>query len=172
MSTTVAHKPLGVACIDGAKYDTSDPLGEMLAFICMAPYLLVMCQAAVAYSRRELHAVTAVGGLVANHLLSKVLKNALRQRRPLGCHALEICHEFGMPSAHTQMMFFMFGLYILMVTRSPASHRYVHVAEGGVLGLMSCLVGYGRIYLGYHDLLQRWPAGLWLGCFLLLCGFG
>ncbi len=52
------------------------------------------------------------------------------------------------------MMFFMFGLYVLMVTRSAASHRYVHVAEGAVLGLLSCFVGYGRVYLGYHDLPQ------------------
>lgn len=42
-------KPLGIACIDGAKYDESDALGKVLAYVCMAPYLFVICQATVRF---------------------------------------------------------------------------------------------------------------------------
>ena len=77
------------------------------------------------------------------------------------CERLGNCHEYGMPSSHTQLMAFAFVTYMLLVTRAPAStlaagrlQRGVHLAQGAVLGLLTVAVAYSRIYLGYHSLSQ------------------
>lgn len=77
------------------------------------------------------------------------------------CERLGNCHEYGMPSSHTQLMAFASVTYVLLVTRAPASNlamgrlqRAFHIAQGTVLGLLSVAVAYSRIYLGYHSLSQ------------------
>ena len=74
------------------------------------------------------------------------------------CERLGNCHEYGMPSSHTQLMAFAFVLYMLLVTRAPAStlaagraQRGFQLAQGAVLGLLTAAVAYSRIYLGYHS---------------------
>ena len=77
------------------------------------------------------------------------------------CERLGNCHEYGMPSSHTQLMAFACVTYMLLVTRAPAStlaaerlQRGFHLAQGAVLGLLTAAVAYSRIYLGYHSLSQ------------------
>lgn len=77
------------------------------------------------------------------------------------CERLGNCHEYGMPSSHTQLMAFAFVTYMLLVTRAPAStlaagrvQRGFHLVQGAVLGLLTAGVAYSRIYLGYHSLSQ------------------
>ncbi len=66
-----------------------------------------------------------------------------------------------MPSSHTQLIFFAFVTYMLLITRTPASslpavrwQRAFHMAQGAVLGLVAFAVAYSRIYLGYHTISQ------------------
>ena len=173
------------------------------------------------YSRRQIHDVATLGGMLICAAVAKVLKTLLRhsrcvhaepandddashgwgfQRKPRHlCRALRLteghhqkagkpgalqhtalylmllvscrpanlcerlgnCHEYGMPSSHTQLMAFAFVMYMLLVTRAPAStlaagrlQRGFHLAQGAVLGLLTAAVAYSRIYLGYHSLSQ------------------
>ena len=85
------------------------------------------------------------------------------------CERLGNCHEYGMPSSHTQLMAFAFVTYMLLVTRAPAStlaagrvQRGFHLVQGAVLGLLTAGVAYSRIYLGYHSLSQVPPHFLFL----------
>ena len=80
------------------------------------------------------------------------------------CERLGNCHEYGMPSSHTQLMAFTFVAYMLLVTRAPAStlaagqlQRGFHLVQGALLGLLTAAVAYSRIYLGYHSLSQVPP---------------
>jgi hypothetical protein len=73
------------------------------------------CFRQVAYSRRELHGTTTLLGLVANQVLSKALKMGIRQKRPGRCELLGICHEYGMPSAHTQVRTLKVPFIIIMM---------------------------------------------------------
>ena len=66
-----------------------------------------------------------------------------------------------MPSSHTQLIFFAFVTYMLLITRTPASvlpavrwQRAFHMAQGAGLGLLAVAVAYSRIYLGYHTISQ------------------
>ena len=118
------------------------------------------CQ--VVYSRRELHGITTLAGMCLNWPLGGALKRALRQARPAArCQLLGTCHSHGMPSSHTQLMFFAWALHALFAYcgarapgRAAAPERLAHAAETLFLGLTSCAVAYARVYLGYHDAWQ------------------
>jgi len=66
-----------------------------------------------------------------------------------------------MPSSHTQLIFFAFVMYMLLITRTAASslpavrwQRPFHMAQGMGLGVLAVAVAYSRIYLGYHSISQ------------------
>ena len=77
------------------------------------------------------------------------------------CERLGNCHEYGMPSSHTQLMFFAFVTYLLLITRVPAStlpavrwQRTIHFLQGAALAALSAAVACSRVYLGYHSVSQ------------------
>ena len=127
--------------------------------------------AQVVYSRRELHQISNVAGMLSNAVLSKALKRIFQQSRPSHtCSALSICQSAGMPSSHAQMIWFVWTLHMIMPFRDqqrpPHSEstgcatvtgegwQLLHLAEGTVLLLLSIAVAFARVYLGYHTMWQ------------------
>ncbi|BDA50551.1 Dolichyldiphosphatase 1 [Coccomyxa sp. Obi] len=166
---------MDTVCFDCTKYDPTDRLAQLLAYLCSAPYCAVFYQASVVYCRRELHAITVLLGMVVNAALGKVLKRLIRQARPLaGCELLGSCAKHGMPSSHVQLMFFMCALHALLVwRRNPRSRVQMlfQLAESTILGLVSAAVAVGRVYLGYHDISQV-AVGAVVGCGFAVVWFG
>ena len=85
----------------------------------------------------------------------------MRCRPASVCERLGNCHEYGMPSSHTQLMFFAFVTYLLLITRAPAStlpaarwQRTIHFLQGAALAALSAAVACSRMYLGYHSVSQ------------------
>ena len=114
-------------------------------------------------------------------VIGRFLKNAIQQSRPIGmCEALGICNKPGMPSSHSQVIFFLLGLELLQLCRKACYHqqsswqRLCKLCMTALYVAACILVAYSRIYLGYHDL-QQVLAGAAAGvlvasaCFAVTC---
>ena len=91
----------------------------------------------------------------------KVLKKAIRQVRPVSkCEALGVCNKPGMPSSHSQVMFFLAAVEVFQLMRKVYTFRQDRWQRLEQLGTVFCytsaaiLVAYSRVYLGYHDIPQ------------------
>lgn len=91
----------------------------------------------------------------------KFLKKAIRQVRPLStCEALGVCNEPGMPSSHSQVIFFLVALEVFQVIRKSYSfhqerwQRLEQFCTVFFCSSASVLVAFSRVYLGYHDIPQ------------------
>jgi hypothetical protein len=61
-----------------------DRLGELLALVSLLPIFLVVALATSCAVRRELATFTFLFGIIANEVLSYMLKHYFRHERPLG----------------------------------------------------------------------------------------
>jgi dolichyldiphosphatase len=133
-------------------------------------------------------------GCLANEALARLLKHALKHPRPpASCARLGLCHSHGMPSSHTQMMFFVLALSAclalyrrrwlrpeppaLKATRAKQlAQAALAAAELLALAALAAAVAASRVYLGYHSpdqaaagALAGGAAGLlWFGVMLAL----
>mmetsp|Transcript_2700 Transcript_2700/g.8183 ORF Transcript_2700/g.8183 Transcript_2700/m.8183 type:complete len:219 (+) Transcript_2700:147-803(+) len=132
-------------------YESGDTVGFLMAMVALSPLFIFTSLATVVLVRRELHAVMCAAGLVANDVLSNVLKKTLSLLpalgsvafRPAGCERT----DGGLPSSHAQFAAFLVGYgsqclqlrfwWILLAL-------YLHLG----------LTMFGRVYLGYHTVLQ------------------
>ena len=111
----------------------------------------------------------------------KVLKKAIRQVRPVStCEALGVCNKPGMPSSHSQVIFFLAALEVFQLMRKVYAFRQERWQRLEQLGTVFCytaasvLVAYSRVYLGYHDvpqILAGAAAGITVAaaCFAVTC---
>lgn len=167
-----------------AHYDVDDQAGKLLAYVSIIPALLIVHTASRAYSRREFSDLFILLGLVVNEALARAIKHAIQEPRPSTCQHLGVgmCDSFGMPSSHTQQMFFILALYGLLLqsrlARAPPLPAFDVVwglMEVLVCGLSAVAVGLSRLYLGYHTSWQvacgavlGWLAGVaWYWLLLL-----
>lgn len=110
-------------------------------------------------------------GCLASEVLARVLKRHFQQARPAEtCQQLNLCHSHGMPSSHTQMMFFIFSLSTLLACYrrgwmkpsvpqkgskvKQTVQMLVSLVEFAALAAASAAVAVSRVYLGYHSVDQ------------------
>jgi dolichyldiphosphatase len=115
--------------------------------------------------RREVHQAFLLLGMAVGEGVNRSLKNAIKQSRPSAtCAALNVCHSHGMPSSHTQFMFFACTVLCLAsIRRVPASNalaRLLQAAEAAALAAMAVVVAVSRVYLGYHTVHQVLAGGV------------
>ena len=67
------------------RYVDGEGLGITLACFTMLPYWVGIHFIALIHSRREIHTVLALAGLVASDVVCMLLKRLLRQDRPTSC---------------------------------------------------------------------------------------
>ena len=182
-----------VACFDCSKYQQGDALGQALAYLCTAPIFLLgytalvwphrLCKAQLqlttwpiaadvqaAHQGREVLQVSAAVGTGLNALLSKVLKQCIRQARPsAACELLGVCETYGMPSNHAQIMTFAAVHWVAAARLKPLTRagRLWLLADAIVLSCLVVAVAAARVWLGYHSL-EQVLAGAGLGCCLAL----
>ena len=132
-------------------YMTGDRLGQLLALFSLLPVFIMVAYATLALSRRDLHVCSLGLGQLLNEVLNYMLKNTIREPRPL--HPLNTHHEhipaWGMPSDHSQFIAF-FAAYVTCYCRgSREGAVWITAAWVG-----SVVVIFSRVYLGYHTVRQ------------------
>lgn len=157
-------------CIASVAYPVGDQIAVFLALMCKIPYVLSLYRILVLHASRDINDVLLCLGYGLNTVVSKGLKEVIRQPRPdYGCESLGNCHEYGMPSNHAQFMAFCFSVTLLSYlakkkvvasrgTRAGFADRLVtskmFAMEISLLGISSVIISWARVYLGYHTLLQ------------------
>ncbi|KAG1656164.1 hypothetical protein FOA52_008703 [Chlamydomonas sp. UWO 241] len=154
-----------------ASWPAQDTLGEVMAHVSMLPYFVILHSASRLYSRRDVHEIFVLAGLVLNELLARVMKEAAAQARPTvggcttctpgayaatnriqeRCMLLGTCNSHGMPSSHAQCMAFALALHLMLLLKHRAQRSkpaaFVAAAEVLAMALGTAAVAYSRVYL-------------------------
>ncbi|KAJ4438063.1 hypothetical protein ANN_14002 [Periplaneta americana] len=99
--------PLSLTLVE---YPQGDWLGKLLAVSSLLPFGILSGFVALILFRRDLHTITFFFGTTLNEILNLVLKYTFCEARPMQRSALYT--EYGMPSSHSQFMWF-FATYMV-----------------------------------------------------------
>ena len=107
-------KPFGLTYVE---YRPGDSLGALLAASSLVPLAIVVAFATHFAVRRDLHTFTYGVGIILNYGMNMVLKHTIKELRPdrgeRGRDPTEHWNEYGMPSSHSQFMWF-YTFYMLL----------------------------------------------------------
>lgn len=154
------YRPLSLLLVE---YREDDRFGFLMAWISMIPVLLPVALVTAMVLRRDLTTIFFSMGVVLTEISNAVLKRTFQQPRPIkdslfqgGNHG-----KFGMPSDHSQHIFYMATFFILLVINrihiKTNNKNYQYMLKGSlILGAEVCalLVAYSRVYLEYHTVEQ------------------
>ena len=155
------------------EYPTGDYFGKTLAALSLSPLVIVIMFLTFFAAKRDMHTMTFGIGTILNGLLNYFLKHTIKEARPdnqVNRVKTKLWEQYGMPSSHSQFMFFVAGYIVFFVMfrlnhqgSSRLSKFAWFLATMASLGLAGT-VAYGRVYLGYHSLSQvYWGAGIGSG---------
>lgn len=141
------------------EYPKGDLFGKILAFISLAPFGIGSGFITLILFRRDLHTITFFLGTLASEALNYFLKHTIQDPRPVT--RPNDYNEFGMPSSHSQFMWF-FATYISFFVFIRLHHmnnntimesmsKLVIIGSSVALALTVCV---SRVYLQYHTLAQ------------------
>jgi len=138
------------------EYPRDDAFGKFMAILALAPLWVGSAFTGLILRCRDLHTIAFFIGVLLNEGLNMTLKYVIREPRPAVRSNYYV--EFGMPSSHSQFMFF-FTTYTVLFLLKRLHHNspLEKVVRGVVIALCSivtALVCYGRIYLLYHTISQ------------------
>ncbi|XP_022667917.1 dolichyldiphosphatase 1-like isoform X1 [Varroa jacobsoni] len=148
------------------QYPKGDSLGKLLAFISLSPLGIAVCMLTLILFRRDLHTITFSSGILLNEVMNYTLKHLIREPRPLKRQE-EMTVEFGMPSSHSQFMWFVATYLMFFITfRLHHGSNNNSVWEGVWRHLLIAggffwagAVAASRVYLEYHTLAQVMAGG-------------
>ncbi|KAM9437983.1 dolichyldiphosphatase 1-like isoform 2-T2 [Salvelinus alpinus] len=144
-----------------------DLTGQLLAYTSLLPIVILVGFVTLIVFKRELHTISFFGGLVLNEGVNWLLKHILREPRPCeGAHAT-LTTEYGMPSSHSQFIWFFvvyFFLFLYLRMHQTNNARCVellwrHILSITLLGV-AFSVSYSRVYLLYHTWSQVFYGGV------------
>uniref|UniRef100_A0A8C4QWY7 Dolichyldiphosphatase 1 n=1 Tax=Eptatretus burgeri TaxID=7764 RepID=A0A8C4QWY7_EPTBU len=134
------------------QYPEGDLLGQFLAYCSLFPLAIFCCLCTLAGSRRDLHTICLLVGMLSNEAVNYLLKHWLQERRP----CTEVNHtfhtEYGLPSNHAQFIWFfcMYSLLFLYMRLRVTGRPLWRLLLVVVLLLIAVSVSYSRVYLLYH----------------------
>eukprot|EP00123_Amoebidium_parasiticum_P000634 comp11488_c0_seq1/m.5936 comp11488_c0_seq1/g.5936 ORF comp11488_c0_seq1/g.5936 comp11488_c0_seq1/m.5936 type:complete len:225 (-) comp11488_c0_seq1:208-882(-) len=146
----VKLKPLTLTLVE---YPEGDLIGKIFALISLAPLAIIPSVITATALRREVHAIYFCVGMVANEVLNLLLKNYLKEPRPRfpGVQHHGTYGKYGMPSNHTQFMFFFATFWSMsLLVRCRFQHSFWKLLGSTALIGSAALVGYTRVHLWYH----------------------
>ncbi|KAF0991620.1 hypothetical protein HZS_1274 [Henneguya salminicola] len=135
------------------EYLTGDIFGKVLSISALSPvFIIVGLTTLLAFSKFKKKYLFLLIGLFLNEISSKFIKNVLKQSRPppLGYKF----SSYGMPSSHTQFIFFFVAFLILCVINKKHLHFFKRLIFCSFLIGLAVFVSYSRIYHNYHTLSQ------------------
>ena len=132
----------------------------------MAPLAaIVVCR--LVFAERPRQAAILVAGYLVANLLSRVLKAAFHRPRPEIFFSLPPAENYSFPSGHALVSTTFYGL---MATILIAAYPHRRRAITGAMAILALVIGFSRVYLGYHyptDVLGGWACAV---AWLALCG--
>ncbi|KAK0175656.1 hypothetical protein PV327_009388 [Microctonus hyperodae] len=141
------------------EYPQGDFLGRMLAFISLTPFAVIVGFVTLILFRRDLHTISYFIGVIANEIVGLLLKYTIKEARPMRRDIVYM--EYGMPSAHSQFMWFFTTYTTLFVCFRMHLNNNSTVTERLwrwtiIIGcaIVATLVTFSRIYLQYHTISQ------------------
>jgi len=99
-----------IALSIASEYPQGDFVGKLLAYASLLPYVLICSFLTLILFRRDLHTMAYFLGILVSEAINHVLKKILRQPRPMTRKADD---EYGMPSSHSQFLWF-FAVYMVL----------------------------------------------------------
>ena len=164
--------PLSAFSLTHVEYVSGDAIGFLCAGLSLAPVFLVVALVTAAVGRRDLHVTAGLVGQLLNTVLNVVLKRAIAQPRPAFHSAVPAAVGFsphGMPSNHTQFVWFFAAFWIPWVLFRPNNHSrrrgsngsapgsactFVRATAAAAIFLGASAVTFARVYLTYHTVPQ------------------
>lgn len=166
--TDLEWKPFSLTYVE---YPKGDTIGKFLAVSSLAPIAIIVGFITLILFRRDLHTIMFFAGAMINEILNLLLKYIIAEPRPVLRGGLYT--EYGMPSSHSQMMWF-FAVYSILFLIFRLRHISNSVMEllwkvVVAVGLVTTagIVMYSRVYLLYHSwsqVLCGALVGILLGC--------
>ncbi|XP_056394756.1 dolichyldiphosphatase 1 isoform X3 [Hyla sarda] len=140
------------------EYPAGDVYGQLLAYLSLGPVVILISFVTLIIFKRELHTISFLGGLVMNEGVNWLIKNIVREPRPCEGTHTTVTTEYGLPSSHSQFMWF-FSVYsflfLYLRMHQTNNARFLDLLWRHVLSLClltaACLVSYSRVYLMYHS---------------------
>lgn len=132
----------------------------------MAPLAaIVVCR--LTFAERPRQAAILVCGYLAASLLSRLLKAAFHRPRPAIFFSLPPAENYSFPSGHALVSTAFYGLLAIVLAAAYPQRRGTIAAA---LAIFALVIGFSRVYLGYHyptDVLGGWACA---AVCLALCG--
>jgi len=141
-------KPFSLTYVE---YEVGNAFSLFIALISLTPIALVVVQAAIACYSKELSFIYLFTGQLFNEVINRTLKNIFKHNRPEGAKRT----DHGMPSSHTQFMFF-FTTYFLLFLFTKVKFRSFMGKPLYVVSILSLTasVAYGRLVMNMHTVDQ------------------
>ncbi|KTG37561.1 hypothetical protein cypCar_00011137 [Cyprinus carpio] len=124
------------------EYPAGDLTGQVLACMSLLPIAILVGFVTLIVFKRELHTISFFGGLIMNEGLNWLLKHILQEPRPCGGGHSSVTTEYGMPSSHSQFIwFFVVYFFLFLYLRVYLLyHTWSQVIYGGVAGMVMGVV--------------------------------
>ncbi|XP_051694494.1 dolichyldiphosphatase 1 isoform X1 [Oryctolagus cuniculus] len=134
-----------------------DLSGHLLAYLSLSPIFVIIGFVTLIIFKRELHTISFLGGLALNEGVNWLIKHVIQEPRPCGGPHAAVGTKYGMPSSHSQFMWF-FSVYsflfLYLRMHQTNNARFLDLLWRHLLslGLLTAafLVSYSRVYLLYH----------------------
>uniref|UniRef100_A0AC11D974 Dolichyldiphosphatase 1 n=1 Tax=Ovis aries TaxID=9940 RepID=A0AC11D974_SHEEP len=139
------------------EYPAGDLSGHVLAYLSLSPVFVIVGFVTLIIFKRELHTISFLGGLALNEGVNWLIKHVIQEPRPCGGPHTAVGTKYGMPSSHSQFMWF-FSIYsflfLYLRMHQTNNARFLDLLWRHVLSLglltVAFLVSYSRVYLLYH----------------------
>ncbi|EFA78404.1 dolichyldiphosphatase 1 [Heterostelium album PN500] len=177
------HTSLTFVELTTVHYSAEDPYGLLNAYITLTPLIIAVGAITLFVFRRDLRTAAVFGGLVLSESLNYVLKKSIKEHRPaffsmyypytsLNRYYVEMLsylflqyninindelrkQSYGMPSSHSQFMFFFATLMTLfLIRRRIKICQYLRSVIIIFLYFLAIMVAYSRYHLYYHTAKQ------------------
>lgn len=164
-------KPFSLTHVE---YPEGDRIGQLLAISSLTPIAIIVGFITLILFRRDLHTIMFFVGALLNEAINLIMKKIIAEPRPLLRKSLYT--EYGMPSSHSQMMWFfssysiLFLIFRLRHINSSVLELIWKVVVALALVAAAIVVSYSRVYLLYHS----WSQVMWgavIGLALGTCWF-
>ncbi|XP_064457420.1 dolichyldiphosphatase 1-like [Ornithodoros turicata] len=154
--------PWSPLALTHVEYPTGDWFGRLLAYISLSPLVVLVAFGTLVVFRRDLHTITFLCGTLLSEGVNFVLKHVIKEARPY--KARENFTEFGMPSSHSQLMWFVatYLAFFIAIRLHHGSSSWPWESLWKYSVIVTCFllagaVSYSRVYLQYHT----WSQVFW-----------
>jgi len=147
-----------VLSLTHVEYLEGDNVGKFFAIFSLLPLAIVIIFLTTFFFRRDLHTMTFGIGVIVNYVANVALKKYIAEPRPK-MRSVQF-EEYGMPSSHSQFMWFC-STYIVLFTLFRLTNTVVWKSISMFLCIScSILMSYSRVYLQYHTVSQVFWGGV------------